>query len=854
MNLHTFNMNKTFCKITALLVALIMVVFPCLYISAEESNASDFEGVSSDAMSEPNGEESAPESPFILTVIKPFTGTYTVNDGIEGTSSGISTAYTLMGVDSASVSISYVGDFEIGGVYLENEYIASSDGSTVSFELDGDKTLAFDIKDHPTVNCELEYTGASASEVSLKINGVKMSQGVFPKGVETVVTPVLFSGLQADKIVLKKTDGTEINSVMPQDNSFTLPAIEEDFILEIVVSGNATCLISTESEGEGTVKASQSEIKKGSPVLFTATPSDGYYVKSATLNGKPIMMTDNKYITIADTDLTLKVVFAEIPDTLKITLSVDEKASNGNISFENYDGSSADVPFGEEFTVLFTPNEGYVLDRVYINGMSTVPKDNKLTVKADGEYEIVAAFKKATYKITAVVSKGYGGTIEAVGYTLIGGMITVDHGASVTFRYTPDMGHVLASVKIDGVAITEDIPAREYTFTNVTQNHTISVSFVAEGSDIVLHSINVDCGPHGSVLPSTKIDVDDGDDVVISFVPDDGYAVDKVLLDGKEVTLTQGKLVLIGVTSDHIVKVTFKESSSPSEDWITADDINWVPSEVVIDISQNPKVGMDVFEKINSLTNSKKFVFRTELFDVTLPQNLAMLIDPVSSNYVELSYSTVIDPALSGVFNQCLAENSITSLYTVVTLPSLFPSESVVTLKLGNTFSLKTVNVYAFDGTYMTKTESGKTADSDGCLSVLLKDIKTLVVAVDPNAPINHVVNIVCQNNGTCDPMGSQIVGHGGSLEIKIFPFDGFMVDAITVNGKALLLDDDAKQNGVCNLPLTNIQENTEVNITFALMPESDRMGTVLLVIIIVSIAIVGGGGLFFLQWKQRRY
>ncbi len=853
MNLRTFNMNKAFCKITALLVALLMVVFPCLYISAEESSSSDLDGGTSGEASEPNGEESEAEDTFILTVITPFAGTYTVNGGIEGTTSGIRTAYTLTGVNSASVSISYDGDYDIGGVYLEDEYIASSDGSTVSFELESNKTLAFDIKDHPTVNCELEYTGLTASDVTLKINGAKMSQGVFPKGAKTVVTPVLLGGLQANKIVLKKSDGTEIKTVMPQDNSFALPAMEEDFILELVVLDSDTFLISTESEGEGTVEASpKGETKKGTSVTFTATPNDGYYVKSATLNGKPIMMTGNTYTTSAYSDLTLKVVFAEIPDTIKITLSVDEKASNGSIAFESYEGASADIPFGEEFTVVFTPNEGYAVDRVYINGIFTVPKDNKLTLKADGEYEIVVAFKKATYIITAMVP--YGGTIEAVGYTLNGGMITVDHGASVTFRYTADMGHVLASVKIDGVAITEDTPQSEYTFTNVTQNHTISVSFVAEGEDIVLYSINVDCGPHGSVLPSTRIDIDDGGDVVISFVPDDGYVVDKVLLDGNQVTLTQGKLVLIGVTSDHIVKVTFKESSASSAAWITADDVNWTPNEVVIDISQNLKVGMDVFQKINSLTNSKKFVFRTELVDVTLPQNIIMLIDPVSSDYVELSYSTVIDPNLSGVFNRCLAENGITSLYTVVTLPSTFPPDSAVTFKLGSTFALKTVNVFEFDGTCMTNIKSGETVSSNGSLSVLLKDVNTLVVAVDPNAPEKHTVNVVCQSNGTCDPMGTQIVEHGGSLEIKIFPFDGFAVDTITVNGKALLLDEDAKQNGVCTLPLTNIQENTEVDITFAPMPESDKMATVLIIIIIVSIALVGGGGLFFLQWKQIRY
>ena len=155
-----------------------------------------------------------------------------------------------------------------------------------------------------------------------------------------------------------------------------------------------------------------------------------------------------------------------------------------------------------------------MLDRVYINGISTTPLENRLVVNVNRAYDIVATFRKATYKITAVVAKSYGGTLEAVGYTMTNGIVSVDHGGSVTFRFTPDMGHVVSAVRIDGASLEGEL-SNEFTFTNVTANHTLTVSFAVEGENVKYHTVTVDCGDHGRVEPSNRIEVDDGDDIVI---------------------------------------------------------------------------------------------------------------------------------------------------------------------------------------------------------------------------------------------------------------------------------------------------------------------------------------------------
>ena len=72
----------------------------------------------------------------------------------------------------------------------------------------------------------------------------------------------------------------------------------------------------------------------------------------------------------------------------------------------------------------------------------------------------------ALHNITA--TNGPNGAISSSGY------VVVPTGASETFIFTPNPGYQVANVLVDGVA---QGPQPSYTFTNVTANHTINVTF-----------------------------------------------------------------------------------------------------------------------------------------------------------------------------------------------------------------------------------------------------------------------------------------------------------------------------------------------------------------------------------------
>lgn len=91
-----------------------------------------------------------------------------------------------------------------------------------------------------------------------------------------------------------------------------------------------------------------------------------------------------------------------------------------------------------------------------------------------GNWAVMAApaAAAAEHEITASVNNPLYGSIAP------SGVVTVSDGADIIFTFTPNAGYRVAYVLIDGVPTALN-GAASYTFTNVTEDHTIEVVFVA---------------------------------------------------------------------------------------------------------------------------------------------------------------------------------------------------------------------------------------------------------------------------------------------------------------------------------------------------------------------------------------
>ncbi len=121
----------------------------------------------------------------------------------------------------------------------------------------------------------------------------------------------------------------------------------------------------------------------------------------------------------------------------------------------------------------------------------------------------------------------------------------VKSGENQTFTFTPDAGKTLDTLNVDGTAMTP--PGTTYTFSKVTANHTIAVTFKPAPPPPPppgTFTITATAGPGGKISPAGAVKVKSGENQTFTFTPDAGKAVDTLTVDGKGVTPTRDDLPL----------------------------------------------------------------------------------------------------------------------------------------------------------------------------------------------------------------------------------------------------------------------------------------------------------------------
>ena len=159
-----------------------------------------------------------------------------------------------------------------------------------------------------------------------------------------------------------------------------------------------------------------------------------------------------------------------------------------------------------------------------------------------------------TYTITATA--GENGTITP------SGAVTVTEGADKEFTITADENYRILSVVVDDADVTAAVVENNgvYTFTNVTANHTIAATFVAETA--VTYTITASAGEHGTITPSGAVSVVEGEDQSFVITPDADYRIDVLTVDGEVVTLSESEelgyvYAFTNVVAGHTINVTF---------------------------------------------------------------------------------------------------------------------------------------------------------------------------------------------------------------------------------------------------------------------------------------------------------
>ena len=167
----------------------------------------------------------------------------------------------------------------------------------------------------------------------------------------------------------------------------------------------------------------------------------------------PVDTTNYKTITNIDIEVYVK-------DKFDVITSVN--GGNGSIT-----PSKIGVIENTKVEITFTPDEGYMIDKVLVNTVETTITGNKLELTVDEEKEVEVSYKKIPFTVT--VKDVDGATITP------NGAVAVSYGEDKEFTITANSGYKLVKVLVDEVDKTADMVGDILKLTNITSNINLEV-------------------------------------------------------------------------------------------------------------------------------------------------------------------------------------------------------------------------------------------------------------------------------------------------------------------------------------------------------------------------------------------
>lgn len=290
------------------------------------------------------------------------------------------------------------------------------------------------------------------------------------------------------------------------------------------------------------------------------------------------------YKTITDIDIEV-----DVKNTFNVITSVP--GGNGTIT-----PSKIGVIEGSKVKITFTPNTGYMVDKVLVNGIEKTATGNEIEITVDEEKTVEVSYKKIPFTIT--VEEVTGATVNPEG------TVTVSYGDNKDFTITANTGYKLVKVLVNDVEKALD--GNTLKLKNITSNMKIKAIVekieykVIEGAEQT-YTITEDTEAR------FRIDAD------YSLFNNKVY-VDNVLVDSSNYTSKSGSTIIVLnkdyvdtlAVGEHTLKVAFADGGEAETTFTIAkkaennnNNENNTPSkpedkEEMKDNGSNPKTGDNI--------------------------------------------------------------------------------------------------------------------------------------------------------------------------------------------------------------------------------------------------------------------
>ncbi|MBQ6275552.1 MAG: fibronectin type III domain-containing protein [Bacteroidales bacterium] len=280
-------------------------------------------------------------------------------------------------------------------------------------------------------------------------------------------------------------------------------------------------------------------VNHGDDITLEFAPDEEYELFNFMLDNQSIEVDGNTFVLDSITsDHVLVVVF--VPMNVVRHEIVAMAGEHGSI----LPGGRVRVIDGENQNFQIVPDEHYYISSLSVDGTPVAIADEYLFENVTDDHTISATFEAYKHIVTAIAG--------AHGSVTPSGEQEVDEGSSITFEFDPNVGYTVSEVLVDGESV--EFSGNSYTLENVLEDHVVNVNF-----DLLpMWSVTAVVGAHGSIDPEGTNYVLNGDDIEFTFTPDEGYMLDRIVVDGHAIEVEGNTYRFENVTEDHYIYVSFR--------------------------------------------------------------------------------------------------------------------------------------------------------------------------------------------------------------------------------------------------------------------------------------------------------
>jgi len=508
--------------------------------------------------------------------------------------------------------------------------------------------------------------------------------------------------------------------------------------------------------GKGSVIPDGLNIKEGESQLFIIKPEQGFIVSNVIIDQISHGIIDYYIFENIDANHTINVIFEQ-----KTYIINSIAGENGSIN----PGGNVIVNEGTNQEFIITPDRGFEIDTVLVNGNNIEPTDRYTFWYLSSDHEISVIFKKMILIKAVAVGNGSINPEDE---------IWVSKGQNQEFEFSSNDGYCIESVFVDDM--NQDI-FPYYRFNNLSTDHTIKVIF-SECN----YSIIATPGLYGYIDPAGLIELKNGEDQIFVFKPDNGYQVSDVIIDGESKGILS-TYTFENISSDHTIAAKFEPLPVFEINAVSGKGGKIFPEGIKVLIKGSelnyiiePEQGFQIEDLIIdhvSIGVRNQYTFReissNHEIEVKFCQKPVIISYAAANGYINPSGQIQVDMGGYQIFN-------------IVPYPGYRISDIIV-----DDVSKTIVNQYYFQN---------------------IHENHTIYASFESSS---YTIYSHAEENGKIEPFGNVLVNEGEDQSFSIHPNFGFEIDRLIVNSKEIA--------PLENYTFFNVQEENEITALFKRKP-----------------------------------